>query len=550
MAQSKSVSRRHTAAAASVNPGEGIDTWSNALEQMLLGMPDAITILIETLLHAEDEYDAPRSKGKGKAAGKKAKRRRMDEDELFEVASALRQALEELRYDVERNRKDAVARLEQLRQDLLEAGQSPGINPDMFLLVLQQFAAAKLDIGDGLRGLAEQMMTDMAGSAPADDAPSMQEVVKSFKELASNLDGNLFAVHAEIQQFTQALPMEMRAALAASVLAQTDVPELRDAVLGWLLDDTSEVRQIVAQVLEKDARNNSGTTLRRMVALRNWVPEADRPALDRAIKASQKKVACASWPSAKVLETYATGCDGSGAQSVFMIVGQGRKRAFTALLFKQGFGVRDAWADHGCTKAEADARLQAVSMQMDLSPVPVEYAAGAVRHFLGVNAQSGILPPYGLLEVAELAGLSNLNPEFQPVDALVSSLCTGIAPERATPQAIAKALKASASWSETQPMAGTWFEDSDEADAVLAQGRLSKAKRKAALLAMPMQKRRRWWAELIAWSAYMMKHAQGASGWEDYALVARELLGERPLDEFGIMNEIAEATLSNIPGRW
>ena len=184
-------------------------------------------------------------------------------------------------------------------------------------------------------------------------------------------------------------------------------------------------------------------------------------------------------------------------------------------------------------------------MQMDLLPVPLEYAATAVRHFLGVNAQAGVMPPFGLLDVAEVAGLTSLNPEFQPVDALLASLSAEIAPKRATPQAIARALKASASWGETQPMAGSWFEESDEADAILAQGKVSKAKRKAALLATPIQKRRRWWAALIAWTGFTMKHTQGASGWEDYVLVARELLGERPLDEFGIMNGIAEATISN-----
>ena len=332
--------------------------------------------------------------------------------------------------------------------------------------------------------------------------------------------------------------------LVASLMAQKDAPALREAALGWLLDDASGVRQVVAQMLEKDAASNSGTMLRRMIALRNWVPEADRPALDRAIKASQKKVACESWQSAKVLEAYASGSDGSGAQSVFMVVAQGRKRAFAALLFKQDVGIRDAWVSHG-TRGEVDGTLQALGMQMDLLPVPLEYAAAAVRHFLGVNAQAGVMPPFGLLDVAEVAGLTNLNPESQPVDAFVASLCAEIAPKRATPQAIAKALKASASWGETLPMAGSWFEESDEADAILAQGKLSKAKRKAALLAMPIQKRRRWWAALIAWTGFTMKHTQDASGWEDYVLVARELLGERPVEEFGIMNGIAEATIAN-----
>ena len=538
----KPVSRRRTPAA-SAKFDEGFASFSDAIAQLLQDTPSSITSLIDTLLQAEDAIEAPQ--GKGKSTGKKAKRKRMSDSDLVAHAGLLAQALEELRYEVERNRKDGIAQAEHLRQYLLEAARRPGINPNTFLFVLQQFAVAKLDIGGELRGVAEQMLENLAASAPADDAASVQELAKGFKEVANSLNGDPFAIHSGVSEFAQTLTADVRAMLVASFMAPKDAPALREAALGWLLDDASGVRQVVAQMLEKDAASNSGTMLRRMIALRNWVPEADRPALDRAIKASQKKVACESWQSAKVLEAYASGSDGSGAQSMFMVVTQGRKRAFAALLFKQDAGIRDAWVSRGGTRADVDAMLQALGMKMDLLPVPLEYAAAAVRHFLGVNAQAGVMPPFGLLGVAEVAGLTNLNPEFQPVDAFVASLCAEIAPKRATPQAIAKALKASASWGETLPMAGCWFEESDEADAILAQGRLSKAKRKAALLVKPIQKRRRWWAALIAWTGFTMKHTPDASGWEDCVLVARELLGERPLDEFGIMNGIAEATIAN-----
>ena len=538
---------RRRAPAAPTNFDESFASFSDVVAQLLQDAPSSITGLIDTLLQAEDEIEAPR--GKGKSTGKKAKRKRMSDSDLAAHAGLLAQALEELRYEVERNRKDGIAQAEELRQYLLEAGRRPGINPNTFLFVLQQFGVAKLDIGGELRAMAEQMLESLAASAPADDAASIQELAHGFKEVADSLNGDPFAIHSGISEFTQTLTADARATLVASLTAQTDVPALREAALGWLLDDASGVRQIVAQILEKDAANNSGTMLRRMIALRNWVPEADRPALDRAIKASQKIVACESWPSAKVPEVYASGSDGSGAQSVFMIVAQGRKRALAALLFKQDAGIRDAWVSPGGTRADVEAALQALGMQLDLLPVPLEYAAAAARHFLGVNAQAGVMPPFGLLGVAEVAGLTNLNPEFQPVDAFVASLCAEIAPKRATPQAIATALKASASWGETLPIAGSWFEESDEADAILAQGKLSKAKRKAALLAKPIQKRRRWWAALIAWTGFTMKTTQAASGWEDCVLVARELLGERPLDEFGIMNGIAEATIANYSGR-
>jgi hypothetical protein len=541
MPVSKSVSRRRAPA---IDFDEDFARWSDVLAQLIQQTPDSITDLIEDILYAANERKTRQGKGKGQ--GKNSKSSQMSDGDIFAHASLLSQALQELRYEVENNRKEALAEAGHLREYLLKAGQTPGINPEAFLLVLKQFAAAKLDVGEELRDLAKGMIAKCGDSAAA-DAASIQEAANGLIDVAKSLNGSPFAIHAEIAEFAQTLTADMRAMLVAIVLAQKDVPALREAALGWLLDDAAEVRQTVAQMLEKDASNSSGTTLQRMIALRNWVPEADRPALDRAIKATRKKVACAGWPVAKVLAAYASGFDGAGAQSVFIIASQGRKRSFLALLFKQGFGVRDAWAEHGCTQAEIDTQLQVLAMQMDLLPVSCEYAAIATRHFLAENARAGIMPPYGLLEVAELAGLTDVNPKFQAVEALLSSLSIEIASKRTTPQAIAKALKTSASWSDTQPVVLSWFEESDEVDAILAQRRLSKAKRKAALLAMPMQKRRSWWAALIAWAGFTMKEG-GESGWEDYALVACELLGDRPLDEFGIMNEIAEATLSNHSG--
>ncbi len=536
---------RNRAPAASADFAEGFAALSHAIAQQLQKTPDAIPELIEILLQAEREPEAPRGKG----AGKNAKRARLSEEDVFMYAHLLVHALEELRYEVDRSRQDAMAQVESLRRYLLEAGRRPGVNANMFLLILQQFGAAKLDIGPELRGLAEHVLGNLAAEAPADAAASALEVAKELKEVAQALGGDPFAIHSQIFDFTQTLPVDVRAMFAITLMAQNDTPGMRDAALGWLLDEAAEVRQAVAQFLEKDAHASSGATLRRMIALRNWVPEENRPALDRAIKALQKKVVCASWPSAKILKVYASGFDGSGAQSIFVVAAEGRKRALAALLFKQGFGVRDAWVDHGCTPAEVDAKLEAVGMQMDLSPASADYVAIALRHFLGVNAQAGVMPSFGLLDVAEAAGLTNVNPERQQVEVLLSSLCAEIAPDRTTPQAIEKALKTSASWAETEPMAWSWFEESDDVEALSRRGGLSRAKRKAALLAMPLQKRRRWWAELFAWTGFMSKFREGTSAWADYSLVARELLGNRPLDEFGVMNKIAEASVVHCSAR-
>ena len=64
------------------------------------------------------------------------------------------------------------------------------------------------------------------------------------------------------------------------------------------------------------------------------------------------------------------------------------------------------------------------------------------------------------------------------------------------------------------------------------------------LLAGPLQARRRRWAELAAWTALSLKHQHGSGDWQAFAILARELLGSRPLEEIGLMRAIADTTLA------
>jgi hypothetical protein len=72
-----------------------------------------------------------------------------------------------------------------------------------------------------------------------------------------------------------------------------------------------------------------------------------------------------------------------------------------------------------------------------------------------------------------------------------------------------------------------------------------RAKLVAVLLSGPLQARRRRWAELAAWTApSSLKHRRQPDGWQGFAIVARELLGARPLEEIGLMRAIADTTLA------
>jgi hypothetical protein len=89
----------------------------------------------------------------------------------------------------------------------------------------------------------------------------------------------------------------------------------------------------------------------------------------------------------------------------------------------------------------------------------------------------------------------------------------------------------------------TWFEVIAEVRQLLAK-RLPKKKLSNALLSELLPKRRQQWAELLAWSAFAKKHQPDGTAWEEMVVVARELLGDRPLGDIPLMHTIADRTLA------
>ena len=470
-----------------------------------------------------------------------------DEDLVAADVMMLATVLESIRYGVEAGRREAIALADGVRRHLIEAQASGHIEPQLMLLILNQFVAAKLDVGAELQGIMLRMMEEKAGDQ---DAEILSQGHQGLREIARDLGGDPFDIHAYLSETAEALPEAAQVKLALALLAQAD-EGLANASLGFLLSSSAKVRAGIARSLADSAIGGAARSraapllLRRMIALRNWVPASERSALDEAIKRMRQKGAeCAPWGKPSKVHAYVSGFDGSGMQGMFVVVKERSKHAVAGLIGRLGVGVRDAWVRHGASKREADALLHAGDQLGGMVPVGIEYVAAAVRHFLAGNAQSGLMPPFGLLAFAECAGLSGLNPEPIPMEELVSRLSGETEPERLTSAAVARSLAASASWPDEHALFESWFEQGDDIAALLSGKRQSRSKKTAAILAGPIDRRRRRWAELLAWTAFSAKASTAASlPWQELSIVVRELLSDRPLTEIGLMRRVAERTV-------
>jgi hypothetical protein len=473
----------------------------------------------------------------------KESRKRKPNDVLVEAfAFMIGQALDTLRFAVERNYVEAIEAVAATRARVLALARDGKLKPDTLLLMLRQFVVAKLDLGEELQAVMANPTEHRSVAA----SPGKGDVDRFLADLAEEHDGDPFGFQARLAEDASAFPESRRAGIAAAVLAAPD-PTLREAAVGWLLDAGATTRRDVATLLQQAAAAGllSGTMLRRMITLRNWVPDRDRPALDAAIRACrQKGVECAASRAAEVKDVVASSVDGSGAQSVFILIKEGRKHAVASLLVKQGIGVRDAWVRSALTKSEADMFLSRVKSELDVYDSDLDFARLALGHFLAVNRTSGATPPFGLVDFVERTGLAAVNPDAVSVEALVARLADDIPARRMTAAAVAKSIKRSVGWDADFTFLDTWFEDDGALDTLLDGKRLSAKRRAALVLEEYLPTRRARWAEILAWTALTLRHDEAMEDrWIDVALVARELLSDRPLADIPLMTFIATMTV-------
>lgn len=464
-----------------------------------------------------------------------------DEDLIAADLLIICRLLDIIRYGVEAGHAAEMALADRVREQLCAANAEGRIDANLLLLILTQFSEAKLDVGDRLRAAILRSVE----AKVAEKAPTTKEGGETLRAMLTEAGNNSFDAHTIVAASAMVMPEAVQATLAQSLAAEKN-ETLGCAALGFLLSASGEVRRALCRTLAQLQPGLGAACpvgLRRMIAMRNWLPAADRSGLDTAIKAlRQKGVECALWTAPAKVEAYVSGFDGSGMQCIFVVVPDGRKQALAAMIGRLGMGVRDAWVKRGITKREIKSMVGATNGQIGMTPISLDYVGMAVRQFLAANEVSGLPPPFGLLALAEVTGLSNVNPETITAESMVKRLTAAMEPERLSPAAVRNSVARSAEWPYEHRVFESWFEEGDEVDRLLRGKHQSKAKRVAALSG-PVASSRRRWAELLAWTALTAKEQMDGPDWRDLAIVAREFLTDRPIDHIPLAQYIAEQTV-------
>lgn len=480
-----------------------------------------------------------------------AQKKRPSEERLSAYVWMLGYGLEFIRYRVERNLEEGHRVAEAVRCKIAGMAADPGFDPGVLMLMLGQFTRARLEIGDELRDLAAAARERASSEASPEDPDAPAGIDDFLAEIAQLVDGNAFLLHQQLYEQAGTLPPSQRAQMALAML-QSREAVVRDTALGWLFDDASDVRTAAICGLEHAAKAGllGGVALRRMIAARNWLPAGERGPIDSAIKTCRLRgIDCASWPSASIEAVMASAIDGSGAQSLFVLTRERRRKALVSFLVKGGAGVRDTFVEKSLTHADVDSFMFQVTSAMDLFPSSVDHLRLSIRHGLAVNVASGTMPPFGLLEAAEAVGIADLEPQMLEPEALVALLEKDIDRAEIEPAGMRRQLASSEQWPEIFGFAASWFEADGTIEALLAADRTTRSRQAALVLERALPDRRRYWAGIFGWTGLTLR--EGAAGgqrvpgadWQGFAVAARALLEGADLATIPIMRRIALQTV-------
>lgn len=473
-------------------------------------------------------------------------------DEMLIVAhrQMLLVQLEFIRFSLEQKWDWAAELVKSYEARIVALAGDKSLEPDDWYFLPTTFSRARVPLSEQAAAAFAAAGAAIAPEIASEDMPRM------MRELVDQISAEVrdpFEISEILQELTSALPAMGRAyivhelALASNPLARAAVPML-------LLDQEAEVRQAAIAALEQTAVPDTmaDQSLRRVIAVRNWLPTAERPALDRVIrKAREKGVAIAPWPKGEDVAINVSIIDGVGAQSILLTSRTGRVGLFAMLLLKRG--VRDTACVPDEKRRDIKSHLELLRESAQAVEVEREYLGLAVQHAIATGLAGGTVPPVGLLNIAERIGAADWKDRAVDSAEDIAGLFAELDPTDCTRAAIEASLRRSDTWSRFDDVFGSWFDDGSEVHDVMA--RAPRGKRAATVqfvLDEVLEKLRAPWVEQLLLLTHWARSAKDAAvhaRWKDFLILAHCLSSGWKLADIPLMRTAAETTLAVARGQ-
>ncbi|MDX2345753.1 MAG: hypothetical protein QNK11_02615 [Legionella sp.] len=463
---------------------------------------------------------------------------------------ALDVCVSQLHFASDNGNKRAISAMDDLMMHLANVIRAGTQTINFWLPMMSAFYEAQVPLSPALQDiylvLAEEE-SEAFQTEGFDHLNAMKELIAELSDLTT------FELAAHFFAQSHAMPPDFFGDL---VMDLCQIEEGQDAAILALLHPQEEVREVVMLALESimPTLTLSAISLSRLQAIQTWVSKDYQETITYWLREQRKKGVIFAKPTpSKLVKIQASEIDGGGAEGLFLQFKQGRRTRLAGLLFKDGFGIKDAWITPGITVKEVTNYCREVLDDgVMLRPVDLAYISLMTGHFLAMTLEKGDVPGLHFLELQEVLG-QHFIPEYLDVPRLMAELTVQIEPF--TQDVIDAAFKRSARWLETKAFAVSWYLENDRVDKLVNKNCYFSEGTKVCkfeeamvdVLHDEMETAREHWLFHFLWVTLWLKAGarKNEKTWQDSLLIAHAIQSGTLLKDIPIMKKICHQSVLN-----
>ncbi|MFK0570773.1 hypothetical protein [Endozoicomonas sp.] len=456
-------------------------------------------------------------------------------DAVFELLNC---GCQEVFMQIRQGNKEAQEFWHYTEQQIIAGAQKNALDPDGMNVLFAVLSTRKQFLSQEFLDFIHQWHMDNVDEMAPDEL-TPEAVEQSLQNMLKDIPDEFSLVSVLHEQLAFLPPEGLEMITGALISSEKGL----NGTALMILDDNQERAKSIVSVLSHNPAAITPVTLARLIRIRNWLAKPVQGKIDKLIQAARKKGVVPKPPKPlsenDIIETYMTAVDGVGTQGVMLTTREGSLYRLISFVLKESVGIVDVLVTPPAPKKQVQQYVSMMKQQQtSVEKVSLELIHRQLPFFLALNLKSGIVIDHEVIQVMELLGMENWNPESMELSSLFSPLL----PEMPSPEEIASIQKRSAKWTQTT-VGKSWFEEPE----MSGPFKILNLNKSDSFFKDVIEPTRGKWGERIGrmalWAHYSTnKNRQKQS--RDYAVVSW-LLGhsDMPAQEINLLNAIARNSM-------
>ncbi|WP_419831851.1 hypothetical protein [Endozoicomonas atrinae] len=340
-------------------------------------------------------------------------------DAVFELLNC---ACQDLFMQIRQGNKEALDFWSYIEQQIITSAQKNTLDPDGMRVLFEVLSTHKQFLSPEFLNFTHHWHMDHVDVMMPDEL-TPEALEQSLQSMLEDIPDEFTLVSALHEQLAF-LPAE-GLKLITGALISSDKGLNGTALM--MLDDNHERAMSIVNVLSQNPAAITPVTLARLIRIRNWLAAPVKSKVDKLVQAVRKKGISPQspqpLPASDILETYMSAVDGSGAQGAMLTFRDGKLQRLISFVLKESVGIVDVLVTPPAPKHQIQEYVSMMKQQgVAAEKVSLDLIHKQLPFFLALNQKSNIAIDHELVQVMELLGVENWNPESTDLATLFDPL--------------------------------------------------------------------------------------------------------------------------------